>query len=324
MSGLVPGSPEWLAERRNGIGASEVPAILGVDRYKTGLDIWLEKRGLAERTGDDTGPQRVGRFAEPMIAKLYADTVGVSLRDVPRVRHPDFDMLFASADRMVVGLDDAWLYPVEIKNRGGIPRGWGDAGTDHIPQAVAVQVHVQMACYDLDRADVAALLGGNDFRVYTVHRDPTIERVILERVAEWWQRHMVQGEEPEITGPSADDYLARKFQRAGTEVVRADGAVESLLRDYALARAARVRASELEDALKLQVQAAVGDNRGIEGAAGRALWSNAKGRVTTDWQAMARSLAPPEQVEALVEQFTQVGAESRRFTFTPFNNEDGR
>src|SRR5690242_20123452 len=158
-----PGSKEWLEARRNGLGASEVAAVFGLDKYTSPFDLWLQKKGEApERVGDSPQARR-GRFAEAGIADEYAEVTGDVLVRVPTVKHPDLPILFASADRMAVEakVDGAqrefWRYPVEIKNRGGFPRGFGESGTDQVPDAIAVQVHVQMACYDLNEARVAVV-----------------------------------------------------------------------------------------------------------------------------------------------------------------------
>lgn len=323
---LVPGSAEWLAARRDGLGASEVGAVLGLDPYKTGLDIWLEKRGLVEGRVGDTMPQRVGRHAEAMIAGLYAEQTGADLMTVPTMRHPQVATLFASADRMVVDRGE-WMRPVEIKNRGGIPRGWGDAGTDQVPEYIAVQVHVQMACYGLDRADVAALLGGNDFRIYTLHRDGDIEATILGEVDVWWKRHIVEGVEPAIVGPSAADYLARKFRQVTGDVVKADDKGERLLDGLAIVRRDMKEAEAAEQEIVTALKQVIGERKGIEGMAGKALWSPTKGRTTTDWQAVARNLAQAlgdAGIEALDRQIathTTTGPESRTFRFTPSRQE---
>jgi putative phage-type endonuclease len=39
---------EWLAERKNGIGASEVATALGVNPFKSAFELWAEITGLAE------------------------------------------------------------------------------------------------------------------------------------------------------------------------------------------------------------------------------------------------------------------------------------
>ena len=38
---MVVGSPEWLAFRMTGIGASEVGSVLGVNPWKSAVDVWL-------------------------------------------------------------------------------------------------------------------------------------------------------------------------------------------------------------------------------------------------------------------------------------------
>lgn len=329
VSHATPGSPEWLAARRNGLGASEVPAILGLDKYKSGLDIWLEKRGMAEPRGADTVPQRVGRFAEAMIASLYADATQLPIIQVPTVRHPSLSVLFASADRMVVDEQLQWLVPVEIKNRGGIPQGWGESGTDQIPEEVAVQVHVQMACYGLKMAHVAALLGGNDFRIYKVHQDTVIEADILETVDAWWTRHMVNGEEPPIEGPGAAGYLARKFSKVVGEVITADEMGDGALLAYATARAKVEAAKRDVEAFELILKNLIGENKGITGGAGKVLWSPTKGRTTTDHKAVVGAVrdwfvnlygdaaAIDEVISEAVAASTITGPESRTFRFTP-------
>ena len=56
-------TPEQLERRRSSIGASDVAAILGLDPYRTGLDIWLQKRGLAE-VQDQTEASLMGHLLD--------------------------------------------------------------------------------------------------------------------------------------------------------------------------------------------------------------------------------------------------------------------
>lgn len=39
---------EWLEGRRQGIGGSDVAAVLGLSPWKTALDVWNDKLGLSE------------------------------------------------------------------------------------------------------------------------------------------------------------------------------------------------------------------------------------------------------------------------------------
>lgn len=317
-----PGSEAWLAARRGGLGASEVPAIMGLDKYKSGLDIWLEKRGLAEHR--PSSPQAtVGRFAEPMIAEMYAAQCEVQLIEVETARHHEVQILSASADRMAVDAKRNPMCLVEIKNRGGLPQGWGDAGTDLIPESVAVQVHVQMACYQMERADVAALLGGNDFRIYTLHRNAEIEASILEYCADWWARHIVGEAEPALDGPNVADYLAKKFRSHTSEVVRVTSAdpVALWLETLADAQAAKKDAEAKYERAANEVKAFVGDRYAVEGPAGKAIWTLAKDSQKVNYEQAARELyraagMPEAEWEQYLATFTTTKPGSRSFRFT--------
>lgn len=39
---------EWLAARKNYIGGSDASAVLGMNPYKTNLELWKEKTGIVQ------------------------------------------------------------------------------------------------------------------------------------------------------------------------------------------------------------------------------------------------------------------------------------
>ena len=60
---LEQGSDAWLSWREGGIGASDMPTIMGESPYKTPLQLWREKMGLAE-TPDLSNNPHVRRGVE--------------------------------------------------------------------------------------------------------------------------------------------------------------------------------------------------------------------------------------------------------------------
>ena len=66
------GSPEWLALRTKGIGASDAAAILGLSNWKTNQELWEEKVGLRQRK-EVSNLERVayGQFAEKHLIALF-------------------------------------------------------------------------------------------------------------------------------------------------------------------------------------------------------------------------------------------------------------
>lgn len=64
--------------------------------------------------------------------------------------------------------------------------GWGEVGTDEIPDYYMTQVQHYLAVTGVKTADVAVLIGGNDFRIYTVEADEELQALLIERESEFW------------------------------------------------------------------------------------------------------------------------------------------
>ena len=63
---------EWLQNRKNGIGGSDISAVIGCNPYKTNHDLWLEKTG--QITPDDISDKaciQYGHDAEPLLRELF-------------------------------------------------------------------------------------------------------------------------------------------------------------------------------------------------------------------------------------------------------------
>lgn len=90
---------EWLAWRRQGIGASEASAVVGRNPYMTNQALWRYKTGQAEPE-DISGKACVqyGHDAEAPIRELFA------------LDHPEFTVQYGGAFDMVRHPDHPWLF----------------------------------------------------------------------------------------------------------------------------------------------------------------------------------------------------------------------
>lgn len=62
----------WLKNRIRGIGGSDISAVLGLNPYKTNVDLWLEKTG--QITPEDISEKpyvKYGTQAEPLLRELF-------------------------------------------------------------------------------------------------------------------------------------------------------------------------------------------------------------------------------------------------------------
>lgn len=64
---------EWLEARRDGLGASDAAAVLGISPWKTNVQLWEEKCRLVqpEDIGDKPAVQ-YGNDAEPLLRQFFA------------------------------------------------------------------------------------------------------------------------------------------------------------------------------------------------------------------------------------------------------------
>src|SRR5690349_22686234 len=83
---------QWLSARRSGVGGSDAAAALGLSKFKTPYQLWLEKTRLLE-PDDLDAVERVhfGRIMEDIIAREYARRNGVKVRRRKQIiRHPKY------------------------------------------------------------------------------------------------------------------------------------------------------------------------------------------------------------------------------------------
>ena len=98
---------DWYAERSNGIGGSEIGAIMGVCPYSSPLLVFVKKLGIGEEQ-EDNDSMYWGRELEPVVKREFTrrmKSAGVKLR-VTRfpyiIAHDDFDYMRANIDYAIM------------------------------------------------------------------------------------------------------------------------------------------------------------------------------------------------------------------------------
>lgn len=312
------GRAQWLEERRAGIGGTDAAAILGLSRYENALDVWSKKRREAPEK-PATPPMRWGLALEEAIALAYTETTGRAVWNPERiVRHAEHEVLLGTPDRLVIGQPRG----LELKTANAFnAHEWGEEGTDEIPAAYIVQCLHYLEITGFSVWDVAVLIGGSDFRIYTVRGDEDVQRNIVNQLLAWWKRHIEDGERPDIDGSeSARSYLSRVYPVESGDVVAAPPDADPLARGLAEARAALDVWEERKTLFENQLKAMIGTRSGFDSPAWRATWRAVKGRTTTDWESIAKALAQSldqEFVNDAIRAHTKEGAGYRRFLFTP-------
>lgn len=272
--------------RRSGLGGTDASAVLGLNPWRTPLQVWSEKRGEAPPV-EQTPAMRWGLVLEPVIAEEYTLETGRRLWTPEQVyHHPEHDFLVGTPDRLVIG-DRRGL---EVKTANGFMASeWGPAGTDQVPAHYLIQCLHYMAVTGYRVWDLAVLIGGSDFRVYTIHWDEAAGQQLVTRLAAWWARHMVEGVEPPAMRGDVE-WLNRRYPRETLDLAPASIEHHLLAAEFKLASLDFKDAEARKEAAAAAVKQVIGERQGIEGEGWRFTWKANKDGESVEWAAVAEAL----------------------------------
>jgi putative phage-type endonuclease len=178
---------QWLRERKNYLGGSDLGAIAGLNPYRTALDVYLDKTS-DDITEETNAAMRWGNLLEEAVAEGYSEDTGKMVwKWLQPIKHKEYPFLAANIDRWVGDRE----YVLECKTAGfNKAKEWGDLGTDNIPESYLVQVSYYAAICDVPKVDIAVLIGGNDFRIYTYERNKELEDKLIKIACNFWHNHI--------------------------------------------------------------------------------------------------------------------------------------
>lgn len=282
----------WLAQRRTGIGGSDVAAILGLSPWRTPYQVWEDKTGRSEEQ-PETPALYWGRLLEDPIRQAYADRTGLT------VTKPD--RMFTSEEHpfMLANLDgiasDGRIVEFKTTSRAD---GWGEEGSDEIPDHYQTQVQHYMSVMGVERADVGVLIAGRDFRIYTVEADAELQQMLIEEEAKFWE--LVKTDTPPGVNCTTD--AARRWRTAtANKFLSADAEILSVWEDLCAIRHQIDVLKEEEDALKTLIMRAMKDAVSLK-ADGKTLasWSLPSARKTVDTKRLKEEF--PNVYESVLKQ----------------------
>jgi putative phage-type endonuclease len=170
-------------ERKGFIGGSDAAVILGISRWKTPVDLALEKLGKAEPFQGNRFTE-AGNMLEETIARWYEKETGNKIRNSSIVyKHPKYPYIKGQIDRLIEK-QPAFL---ECKSADRFTAHmWGESGSNDVPDEYFVQVQHYLMLNNFEWCDMAVLIGGNDFRIYHIEPDKELQNIILEKELEFW------------------------------------------------------------------------------------------------------------------------------------------
>lgn len=201
---------EWLTCRQNGIGGSDAASVLGLNPYKSNVQLWREKTGLIVPEDISDNPAvKFGKEAEAHIRALFAlnhPELHVDYHEYRMYAQPETPYLYATLDGELIA-SDGRRGVLEIKTATIQQSRQWDEWTDRIPMHYYVQELHQLHCTGWDFAYTAALIRYKKgdmwaaaYREYYLRREDRLTDLqqVLEEERKFWQRVVERNEPPLI------------------------------------------------------------------------------------------------------------------------------
>lgn len=172
-------------DRTKGLGGSDIPALLGFSKWKTPLDLYLEKIGEIKE-GDIVIKQNskhildMGKTLEPYVIQSFQEETGEKvIRQQERIFHPKHNFLWGTIDGVCNDL------VVEVKTTASYVDSWKES----VPLYVLAQVAYYVHLLNFSGAKIIVLFRDTgEIRTYVYQRDIASEEQIIKTAIDFWDR----------------------------------------------------------------------------------------------------------------------------------------
>ena len=279
---------EFLKRRRSGLGGSDVGAIMGVDQYKDGLDVYLDK--VDPGPDFDSPAMERGRYLEPVVSKLYEVTSGRRLQHGKFRRDQRNKHLIGSPDRIIkptgrkpyaADVSSPGVLEIKTANRFVLKK----MKEQGLPKNYILQLQHYMGLSGTSWGAFAVLCPDPwEFLTFTVEFDQELYDRVCDVLQRFWDDH-VQAEVPPI--PKLIDYGDSKEITADTAVTIFDPGSTGLVQWeksvdlFREANAMLALGKEAKEVARAQMMEQMEMGHGIyEGAGARVHYQKQSGRRT--------------------------------------------
>ena len=246
---------EWLAWRRTGIGGSDAAAVIGLNPFRSRIEVYADKMGMMPEK-EDTESMRLGRDLEDYVAQRFCEATGKKVRRNNFMWcHDEHRCMIADVDREIIG-ENAGLECKTTQAWGGkvIMKG-------EIPLTYYVQCMHYMAVMGYDRVYLAVLIFGKGFFHFTIERDEDEIAALVASEAAFWRDHVQAGISPDPDGSQSAEQAVDAIwgnRAQEDELLMFDFSDD--MRELCDLAAAEKEIKRQKDAIKQRLQAALGEH----------------------------------------------------------------
>lgn len=249
---------EWLKLRQQGIGGSDAAAILGVSRYKSPIDVWVDKtvsQPIAEAGNDYI---YWGNLLESVVADEFQRQTGLKIRRCNYLlQNAEYPFMLANIDREIVG--QAEKAGLECKTTSEYNKNKWQA--DEIPAEYILQCQHYMAVTGYSSWWIAVLIGGNKFVYKQIQRDDELIHMLIEAEQDFWQNYVVPKIMPPADSSTAcTNILGQLYGQSNGNTIDLDAEAKTLLEQRQLLKASQEALDEKINEIDNIIKSKLGDN----------------------------------------------------------------
>jgi putative phage-type endonuclease len=281
MTTTAPSQTFTPEQRRKYLGASEIAAILGLDKWQTALDVYNSKLGLVSPFEGNQHTLR-GQRLEAIAADYYCELTGRKLRRYTKAyAHKQYPFIAGHIDRIVEG--ESVIAEIKCPSFGayrkiqreGLPDGW------------QIQMQVYMGLSSHKKCVIIVFCADAfDLLHFELEFDEAIFSPAIAAAADFWIKHVITEIPPDL----------EKTKKPEFELPKTDGSVTFRDDEMFIARAQTLREAiqlkrdgeELYELAKKDLLESIENLHGCyEGGGVRFYYSQREGRKTLDKKRLA-------------------------------------
>jgi len=211
---------DWLSYRNLGIGGSDASVVCGINKWKSPVELYMEKKGMLP-------PAEAGEAAywgsrlEGLVKEEFTLRTGIEIMSFNAIiqsekypwmlanidgycRHPELGSVIFEAKTAGQYMASEW------GGGNGSGNGVDGDGGNKIPDVYMLQLQHYMCVTGLKGAYIAVLIGGNDFRWQFIHRDEELISMLIQIEAKFWDG-VKNDMPPELDGSDASSKFLNQY-----------------------------------------------------------------------------------------------------------------
>ncbi|MDU6036936.1 MAG: YqaJ viral recombinase family protein [Clostridium butyricum] len=221
---------EWLEWRNKGIGGSDVATICGLNKYKSALELWMEKLGYKEC--DEVGEAAYwGTTLEHIVREEFMKRSGLQVDTINlMLKHPEHEFMLANVDGIITDHEGRkCIFEAKTASAYKLDQ-WKD---DEIPESYMLQIQHYMAVTGYERTYIAVLIGGNTFKYTVVDKDEELISMIMQIEKQFWDC-VTSDIAPEVDGSESCTNMLNNLyasSKKGNSIILPDEA-QTIIEEY--------------------------------------------------------------------------------------------